>query len=27
MKQFDVPNPPADAPSIRYELIKIVEKK
>ncbi|SUC31541.1 Uncharacterised protein [Providencia rettgeri] len=27
VKQFDVPNPPADAPSIRYELVKIVEKK
>ncbi|HGN1704991.1 TPA: DUF4377 domain-containing protein [Providencia rettgeri] len=27
VKQFDVPNPPADASSIRYELVKIVEKK
>ena len=27
VKQFDVPTPPADAPSIRYELVKIVEKK
>ncbi|MEX6225027.1 DUF4377 domain-containing protein [Providencia hangzhouensis] len=27
VKQFDVPNPPADAPSIRYELVKIIEKK
>lgn len=27
VKQFDVPNPPADAPNIRYELVKIVEKK
>lgn len=27
VKQFDVPNPPADAPSIRYELVKIIDKK
>ncbi len=27
VKQFDVPNPPADAPSMRYELVKIIEKK
>lgn len=27
VKQFDVPNPPADAPSIRYELVEIIEKK
>ncbi|HGN0868048.1 MULTISPECIES: DUF4377 domain-containing protein [Providencia] len=27
VQQFDVPNPPADAPSIRYELVKVIEKK
>ncbi|MTC60922.1 DUF4377 domain-containing protein [Providencia rustigianii] len=27
VQQFDVPNPPADAPSVRYELVKIIEKK
>ncbi|CAG9415463.1 MULTISPECIES: DUF4377 domain-containing protein [Providencia] len=27
VQQFDIPNPPADASSIRYELVKIIEKK
>ena len=26
VKQFDIANPPADAPSIRYELVEIINK-
>lgn len=26
VKQFDVANPPADAPNVRYELVEIINK-
>lgn len=26
VKQFDIANPPADAPNIRYELVEIINK-